>query len=276
MNWMNLPKEYSSDSSQFAILPIEYEGNLTYGSGTSKGPCEIIKASRHLEYYEDQFNVEPFEKGIELLKTVSSEDQTELFNEISSRFQENDGKFILSVGGDHSITLGPVHELNKSEDFSVIVFDAHSDFRDSWNGSSKNHACVSKRISETNDLLLVGIRSQDVEEKNEISNNEKVHEIKAYDFSLEKVREILPRLKKNVYVSIDVDVFDPSFIRNTGTPEPGGLTWNQVVDSLILIFKEKNVIGSDIVEFSPENNSRAEAYSLARLIYKIFALKSLQ
>ena len=275
MNWMNLPEEYCTDSSKFAILPIEYEGAVTYGKGASNGPKEIIKASKHLEYYEDQFENEPFVQGIKLLESLQPKNEEEMFEQISNSIKENKDKFIISLGGDHSITIGTIKELEKEQDFSVIILDAHSDFRDSWNNSKNNHACISKRVSEKHDVALLGIRAQDIEEHKEIKNSNNVHQIKAYDLTMDKIKELLPKLKDKVYISIDIDVFDPSFIRNTGTPEPGGLDWNTVIDILKLIFKEKEVIGSDIVEFAPEENFRAEAYALARLVYKIIALEIL-
>ena len=272
MKWMNLPDEYCNDNSRFIILPIEYEGNLTYGDGTSKGPEEIIKASQHLEYYEDQFENEPFIDGIKLLDPIKPKNEEEMLQKTSEIVEQNKDKFIISLGGDHSVTIGILNGLEKNQDFSVIILDAHSDFRDSWNNSKNNHACVSKRISNKHDLSIIGVRSQDIEEHKEIKSSDNVHQINAYDLTLEKVKEVLPNLKEKVYISIDVDVFDPSFIRNTGTPEPGGLEWNTIISILKLIFKEKEVIGADIVEFAPKENFRAEAYSLARLAYKIMAL----
>ncbi|MBT3262272.1 agmatinase [Candidatus Woesearchaeota archaeon] len=271
MNWMDLPEEYTKENSYFKILPISYEQATTYGDGASKGPEEIIKASKHLEYYEDQFNNEPFTKGIHILPELKLNSTPEDMVKQVSETVSNQKGFLVSLGGDHAITIGTVKGLE--EDFSVIVFDAHSDFRNEWNGSKLNHACVSKQISKNHDLALIGIRSQDIEEHNEITNNSNIHQLKSYDFSVEKLKELLPKLKEKVYISIDVDVFDPPFLKNTGTPEPGGLQWDQIINSLEEIFKQKEVIGADIVEFAPKENFRTEAYSLARLVYKIFSLK---
>jgi agmatinase len=275
MDWMNLPKEYCTENSKFVILPISYEKNLTYGTGASKGPLEIIKASKHLEYYDDQFDCEPFERGIQLLENLELSDKTpeEMVDIVKENVQKNNNKFIISLGGDHAVTIGIVKGLeSEHQDFSVIQFDAHADFRDSWNNSSLNHACVAKQISKNHEILQIGIRSMDIDESREIETNDKVQVIKSYEYSINKIKEILPKLKNKVYITIDVDVFDPSFIRNTGTPEPGGLSWRNIIESLKIIFKEKEVIGADIVEFSPNNNFEAEAYALAKLVYKIMAL----
>jgi agmatinase len=267
--WMNLPPEYQK--GKFVILPIEYEKDLTFGDGASLGPAEIIAASKHLEYYDEQFDCEPFEKGIELLEPIKADEPEEMVEKVSEEIKKHKDKFVISLGGDHSVTIGAVKGIE--DDFSVIILDAHADFRDSWNGSSLNHACVAKQVSKNHKLALLGVRSMDIDEKKQIENAENVHLLNAYGFTLEKLRQILPKLKDKVYLSIDVDVFDPSFIRNTGTPEPGGFTWNQVIAILKTIFKEKEVIAADIVEFSPKENFQAEAYALAKLCYKIMAMK---
>lgn len=294
---MNLPKEYRK--GKFVILPIEYEKDLTFGTGTINGPKEIIAASKHLEYYDEQFDCEPFEKGIELLEPIKATEPEEMIEKVSAKIKklytgarhdydfsdENScasigasvqNKFVIALGGDHSVTIGLVKAQEQiHQDFSVIILDAHADFRDSWNNSSLNHACVAKQVSKKHDLALLGIRSMDIDEKKQIDNNENVHLLKAYGFTLDKLKEILPKLKDKVYISIDVDVFDPSFIRNTGTPEPGGFNWNQMIAILKTIFKNKEVVAADIVEFSPKENFQAEAYALAKLVYKIMAMKSL-
>ena len=273
MSWMNLPSKYQT--GKFVILPIEYEKDLTYGDGASLGSKEIIAASKHLEYYDEQFDCEPFEKGIELLDSVKADEPEEMVEKVSKEIKKHQDKFVIGLGGDHFVTIGLVKAQEQfHKDFSVIILDAHADFRDSWNNSALNHACVAKQISKNHEVALLGVRSMDIDEKKQIENNENVHLLNAYNFNLTKLREILPKLKNKVYLSIDVDVFDPSFIRNTGTPEPGGFNWNQVIAILKTIFNEKQVIAADIVEFSPKENFQAEAYALAKLCYKIMAMKS--
>jgi len=299
LNWMRLPKEYTN--GRFLILPIAYEKDVTYGEGAAKGAEEIIRASEHLEYYDEQFDCEPFLQGIGLAETITAEIPEEMIDKVAEKIVRTKDKFVIGLGGDHSITIGLVkgHEKilsEEGEEFSVIQFDAHADFRDFWNNSTLNHACVAKQVSKKHDLVLIGIRSMDIDEKKQIElHNQEIPEsqknqdgkedqeekhnvylIKAYDYSLEKLKEILPRLKDKIYITIDVDVFDPSFIRNTGTPEPGGLNWQEVIEVLKLIFQHKKVIGVDITEFAPDENKeyKSEAYSLAKLVYKIMALQS--
>ena len=275
MRFMNLPDEYSGKGSEVYILPISYEKDVTYGGGAGNGPSEILKASQHLEYYDEELDVEAFEKGIYVLDELrlSEKNPEEATEKIKERIIENKNKFIISLGGDHSVSIGIVKALEENEDFSVLVLDAHSDLRESWNNSKLNHACVSKRFLEKHKVGIIGVRSQDISEKEIVDNNEDVTVVYAHEFSEEKVDELLEKLGDKIYVSIDADVFDPSFIRNTGTPEPGGLSWKEVMMVLKKAFK-KQVIGADIVEFAPKENYRAEAYALAKLVYKICGLRA--
>ncbi|HIJ12006.1 TPA: agmatinase [Candidatus Woesearchaeota archaeon] len=269
---MNLPREYQE--GRFVILPISYEKDLTFGEGTSKGAVAIIEASKHLEYYDCRFDVEAFEDGISVMDELSlcEKSPEEMVSVVSETVANKKDKFIISLGGDHAVTIGIVKGLEQNHEFSIIQFDAHADFRDSWNGSSLNHACVSRQISKKHSLLNIGVRSMDIDEKRLMEQEENVHVIKAYEFDIEKVKEILPKLKEKIYITIDVDAFDPSFIRNTGTPEPGGLTWNHVIATLERIFKTKTVIGADIVEFAPKHDYEGEAYALAKLAYVMLGL----
>jgi len=263
MSWMRLPDEYCGDESTFVILPIPYEENPTYGEGASKGPEAIIKASEHLEYYDERFVVEPFIKGIKELTPLTLPSEPEkAVEKIANTVKGLGDKFVLSLGGDHAVTIGIVKGLEeKHKDFSLLILDAHSDFRESWNGSRKNHACVARRIVGKHKVGIIGVRSQDIDEAEALSENENVKIVKAYEYSEDELEKILNFLGGKVYLSIDVDVFDPGFLRNTGTPEPGGLDWQTVIAILQQLFAKKNVIGADIVEFAPQGgewNYRAE------------------
>jgi len=267
MNFMNLPEKHAGKESMFYIFPIEYENNPTYGDGAVKGSKEIIKASAYLEYYDEQFDIEPYEKGIHLLKPLKINKPEEL-NKITETIA-GINKFIISLGGDHAITPA----ITKEKQCSAIILDAHADFRYSWNNSTQNHACTSRILAQKHKIGIIGLRSMDIDEKKEMQKNENVTVIKAYEYEEKKLKNMLDKLDKNVYISIDADVFDCSFIRNTGTPEPGGLSWDRVVEILKTIFENKNVIGADITEFAPKQNHEAEAFALAKLCHKIMALK---
>jgi len=252
---MNLEEKYRKEDAQFVVIPRPIEGEVSYGKGAKNGPDAIIKASEQLEYYDEEFDQEPFLKGIKITDSFTGE------------------QFPIFLGGDHSITIEAVKEVESHHDFSVIVLDAHPDCFHSWNGSQNNHRCVAQRVSEKHDTLIVGVRSMDKDEVEVITNNENIDVIKAYDYNEVSLKEKISKLKDKVYISIDVDVFDPSFIRQTGTPEPGGFFWNEVMEILKIIYKEKNVIGADIVEFAPKEDEHVESYCIAKLAHKLMALK---
>ncbi len=283
INFMNLPKEYAGENSRFLIVSIPWENNTSYGVGASKGSNSIIEASKQLEYFDIELEKEIFEKGIELKEIdFNAKDKPENATNKIKEFTEKidiKKKFPVFLGGDHSVTIGIVNGLkiqNKNDDFDIINFDAHSDFFYSWNGSTNNHRCVNRQLISNHNILILGLRSCDIEEYKQIKQNDSINYILSSEIKNELTKTLiknlktkLKNLKKNIYLSIDVDVFDPSIIRNTGTPEPGGFLWNQFMEILNMIFQEKNVIGADIVEFAPTNNYRGEAYSLAKLVHKL-------
>ncbi|RMD58448.1 agmatinase, partial [Candidatus Woesearchaeota archaeon] len=276
MNFMGLPDEYAGENSKTVIIPIAYEKNTTYGQGASRGADEIIAASRHIEYYDDELCKEPYESGIKLLKTLRCSNL--LPEEAQERIREHVTphikKFTIALGGDHSITPAIVSAHSKEhKDTSILMLDAHADLRYSWKGSQYNHACVARRLAPNHKIAIVGVRAMDLSEREYADSNPNVKLIGAKEFNSEKIQEILAHLTQKVYVSIDVDAFDPSLIKNTGTPEPGGLLWYPTLELLKKTFEEKEVIGADIVEFAPEAAYRAEAFALAKLAYKLCAYK---
>ncbi|MEM2121814.1 MAG: arginase family protein [Candidatus Woesearchaeota archaeon] len=290
INFMNLPEEYSGENSKYLLLPINYEGNLSFLRGAKNGCDEILRASYELEYFDFELRKEGFLKGINTFKNLIIEKKRpiEAIEEISSKVKEiiektdyfKKNKFLISLGGDHSITLGIIDAFEKikelKDDFSVIILDAHADLKYSWNNSTLNHACVARNISKKHKTMIVGVRSLDDSELDYLKKNKNVYLMPAESFSIKRFEKNLKKLSNNVYLSIDVDVFDPSIIRFVGTPEPGGLYWNQIISILKLIFSKKNVIASDITEFSPKGNYynyASEAYTLAKLTYKIINLK---
>jgi agmatinase len=268
MRFMQLPEEYSGKGSYFQVIPIAYEGAMTYGKGASKGAQAIIEASKHLAYYDEELDIEAFEKGIRTHDVIKAKDTETMIAAAKEKVKAIDGKFIVGLGGDHSVTLGLV-----PDDCDVLMLDAHTDFLYSWKGSQLNHACVARRLVEKHNVAILGVRSGEKEEFDAIAQDDRAYVVKAHAFSIESVKETLAQLGKKIYISIDADVFDPCVIRNTGTPEPGGLTWKEVVEILKIVFFEKKVVGVDIVEFAPQENYRTEAFILAKLAYKLMGLK---
>ncbi len=272
ITFMNLPEEYSNDKSDFLVINIPWEKDVSFGIGASKGPKEIIKASHQLEYFDVETEKEVFEKGIRVIN-IKPERFSDIFEQVSKIKIKN--KFPVFLGGDHSITIATAKVMEKeNNDFDVIVFDAHADYFYSWNASENNHRCVNRRLINKHNILMAGLRSCDNEEFEQMNKDKNIDYIKSKDFDIDIFKEKIKSLKKNIYISLDVDVFDPAFIKNTGTPEPGGMTWKNIIKALETIFQEKNLIAADIVEFAPTNDYEKEAYYLAKLIYKLFTFAS--
>ncbi|OYT32561.1 agmatinase [Candidatus Woesearchaeota archaeon] len=278
IRFLSLPDEFCSEKSRVVVLPVSFENNKGLVKGSFRGWFEILRASHHLEYFDDELNSEPFVNGIFTAPVLdffkcSPEEMVKRLSLETSRFSD---RFVVGLGGDHAVTLGFVDAFSRFfPDLSVLVLDAHCDLRYSWNNSLFSHACVSRRLCLKHKVGIVGVRSMDSSE-NDFLNSEQgrnVRVVKAFELSDEKLDEVFSLLSNNVFVSVDCDVFDPSFIRNTTTPEPGGLGWYDVLSILKRVFKEKNVVGCDLVEFSPNENFLAEAFSLAKLVYKMIAYK---
>jgi len=288
MNFLNLSKEFSKkEKSKIGIIPVLYKGKVTVGSGAFKGPKEILRASYELEYFDCESNLEPYLFGIHTLKEINFLKNKEDYFKVSQDMSDKVFKeifyfqFPIILGSDHSTTFPVVSAFEKKEkDFGVIVLDAHSDLREPWGKDTWHHACVSRYISKNHEMLIAGVRSQDFYENDFLKTKEGKDISVVYAKDMHKsflgFKEQLKKLPKKIFLSIDVDFFDPSVIRNTNTSEPGGFTWNQTMDILEIIFKEKEVIGADVVEFSPtgeEWNYKSESYLLAKLVYKLCSFK---
>lgn len=261
-------------NSEVVILPVKYEGNVTWGKGAALGAEAILEASKNLEYYDIPTQSEPVHNGIFTLPMLDLMNKTpeEAIDIIKEKVSEQKDKFVITIGGDHSVGIGALPEGN----YSTLQFDAHPDLFYSWNNSNFNHRCFGHYANGYSiNLVQVGIRSMDVDEK-EIIEKEEICVVSPEDLNKdfeESCKKVLDNLKENVFISLDVDVFDPSFIRNTGTPEPGGLSWYQVLDIIKEVFEHKKVIGFQLCEFAPQgDNYNAEAYALAKLIYHVIGM----
>lgn len=281
-NFLGLSENCSFEESAVTILPVPYERTVSFGTGTSKGPQSIIMASRCLELYDEELACEPCEVGIHTMDESEYDvDPEEMVNSVSDLYTEilERDKFIVTVGGEHSVTNGPVRSLHeKYGDFSVFSIDAHCDLRDSYGGTSYSHACVMRRAAELDlNIVQAGIRSLSSEEAEFLSGNDNINVFFAKDIAVTNIEriigEILASLKDRVYISVDLDGFDPSLIPSTGTPEPGGLNWYQVLSLLQGIFKMKDVIGMDVVELAPAPGNVSPDVLAAKLIYKSIGYK---
>ncbi|MDO8435810.1 MAG: agmatinase [bacterium] len=266
-------------SSKIVIVPVPYESTTYYQSGAKEGPWAIINASRHMEGFDIEQKNDISKIGIftleELEPSKNSPRETILRVEnVISNILE-DEKIPIMLGGEHSITLGAVSAFKKkySREFSVLQFDAHSDLRDEFEGTKFHHGCVMRRVVD--DLRLpitqVGVRSMSMAEEDFLKESKKSNIFFGKQFSIE---EIMGTLKENVYITLDLDVFDPSIMPSVGTPEPGGLTWEDVLGVIREVGKNKNIIGVDVVELSPIPGLIAPDFLAAKLIYKIIGFIS--
>ncbi len=266
------------NSAEIVVLPLCYENAPSYGTGSLFGPYEILNASLQLELLDEETMVDWSTFRIHTLPPlVPSPDPTKAvrqMNRAARRVLEND-KFLLSLGGDHAVSIGPILAASKVHPgMGVLQIDAHPDLRDSWNGSRYNHACVMRRVVADMGLpvIQVGIRTISREEAAFIKQK-KLTPFFAHDIDpqstrwMEKVTDMLP---EKVYITLDVDGLDPSVIPGTGTPEPGGLTYRQVVALIEMIGKNRNVVAADITELAKIEGSQVSEYTAAKLATKIF------
>jgi agmatinase len=273
----DLSEEFSGiEQAGIVLIPVPYDRTSTWQKGADKGPAVIIEASAHMELYDIETDSEIYKKGIFTAEPVDCpelpEDMIDLVAEQVRNHLEND-KFVVVVGGEHSVSLGPVKaHIEKNADITVLQLDAHSDLRDEYEGSKYNHACVMARIKELCPIVQVGIRSMDSSEKKAFNKDSIIF---AKEISMNKnwIEKVLSKLPKNVYVTIDLDVFDPSIMPSTGTPEPGGLLWYDVLGLMRAVFENRNVIGFDVVEMCPNERNKAPDFLAAKLIYKLLSYK---
>lgn len=280
----------SLDKAKVVILPVPYEGTVSYGSGTAKGPKAIIQASRHMELYDIELGCELYQKpGVFTLKPLAvgslpAEKMIVKVEEECSKLAAAD-KFAVMLGGEHSISYAADRPLReKYPDLSILQWDAHADLRDSFEGTKFSHACAMRRFYDHGKRVVqVGVRSMSKEEaefikKNKLENNifspERFGQTRA---EKEKaVKEILGRLSQDVYVTIDLDGFDPAILPATGTPEPGGLNWNDFCLLMREVFRAKNVVGGDVVELAPIKGQLASDFLAAFIVYKMIGYKFCQ
>jgi len=272
-----LPEKYTSlEKANIVIIPVPYDRTSTWLKGADKGPAAIIEASANMELYDIETDSEIYKKGIFTDKPVVVAGPPEkMADKVAQkvRFYLKKGKFAVVIGGEHSVSIGTIKShVEDNKNITVLQLDAHSDLRDEYHGSKYNHACVMARAREAAPIVQVGIRSMDSSEKKYISRKnvffaEDIYNKKGW------VETVISRLSDNVYITIDLDVFDPSIMPSTGTPEPGGLCWYDVLRLLKAVCDKKNVVGFDIVELCPNKYNKAPDFLAAKLIYKLLSYK---
>jgi agmatinase len=276
-NFGDLPQEYASkQNAQIVVMPVPYDGTSTWIKGADKGPAAIIEASGNMELYDIETDSQVYQKGIftdEPIDDCTKPDvlAVKVRKKVCSWL--NDKKFVVVIGGEHSVSIGSaMAHCEHYEDISVLQLDAHSDLRDRYEGSKYNHACVMARIREMCPVVQVGIRSMDISEKPSIKSTHIFFAEKIFN-KTDWIEKVIRKLSKNVYITIDLDVFDPSIMPSTGTPEPGGLMWYDVLALLKKVCKRRNVVGFDVVELCPNKDNKSSDFLAAKLIYKLLSYK---
>ncbi|MBI4439427.1 agmatinase [Candidatus Woesearchaeota archaeon] len=263
------------DKSKIVVVPVPYDATSTWIKGADKGPDAIIDASPNLEFYDIETGSEVYKQGIFTDNPVLEKKSPEKMIDAVEHCVElhlKKGKFCALLGGEHSVSIGSVRAHRKKfSNLSVLQLDAHSDLREEYNGSRFNHACVMARVKEICPIVQVGIRSMD---SSELGNMDKKNVFFAKDIvgSGKWIDRVIGRLTQNVYVTIDVDVFDSGIMPSTGTPEPGGLSWYDVTSLLKKVSGKKNIVGFDVVELCPSGN-RAPDFLAAKLVYQLLSYK---
>lgn len=269
---------YNYEESKVVIQAVPYEYTSSYLMGSAKGPQAIIQASQFVEFYDEELDVESIHKfGI---ATLSPLDFTARINAEAVDYIEeettkliNDGKFVVSLGAEHTVTYGFVRaHAKKYPQLTVLQIDAHSDLRYSYHDNIYSHASVMHRIHDMGlNICQAGIRAQCIEEANLIKESANIHTAYAHQIRTNPnwITELVANMTDNVYITIDADGFDPSIMPAVGTAEPNGLFWNETLDLLRKVCKEKNVVGFDIVECAPIEGSILSEYTLAKLAYRI-------
>ncbi|MCJ7654307.1 MAG: agmatinase [Dehalococcoidia bacterium] len=274
-NFAGLISPYADlSTAKVVILPVPYDSTTEWHSGTREGPQAIINASQYLELYDIELDREIYKVGIHTLPKVqpllnSPEEMIDRVYHIAGELTRQ-AKFVVMFGGEHSLSLGIVRALKeKEQDLSVLQLDAHADLRDEYLGTKYSHACVMRRILELCPIVQVGIRSLSWEEQRFLAQNNMHPFFAAPSSGLASPEDITALLSDNVYVSIDLDVFDPSIVPAVGTPEPGGMQWHEVMNLLRSVTLHKRVIGFDVVELCPKEGPASCAFLAAKLAYKL-------
>lgn len=274
-NYAGIPNKYARlDDAQVVLIPVPYDGTSSWVKGADKGPDAFLHASENMELYDIETKSEVYKKGIYLAPAVSEnsspEKMVQSVHKTTKSYLQQD-KFVTLFGGEHSISIGSIRAFKEHfEDLTVVQIDAHADLRPTYEGSTCNHACALHEASKNTNLIQVGIRSMD---SSEVEHLDEGRTYFAHDLYDEWMEDAIGQMTPNVFITIDLDAFDPSILPSTGTPEPGGLFWYETLDFLKMIFKKKNVVGFDIVELCPNESEKSSDFLAAKLYYKMLSYK---
>ena len=270
---------YELEHARYVLLPVPYDGTSTFVKGADKGPQAILDASDSLELYDVQYQIEACNAGIHTDQhtyDLSSPD-----NMVQSVYQRvklfmEMRKFPILLGGEHSVSVGAIKAMSEQyEDLTVLQIDAHADLRDEYHDSIYNHACVMCRAQDYSRVVQVGIRNVCTEEMHNLvpENVFYAHDIYNTEEWMDKA---VGRLTRNVYVTVDLDGLDPSILPATGTPLPGGLQWYPTLKFLDKVFRQRNVVGFDVVELCPQPDNKVSDVLAATLVYKMINMQEVK
>lgn len=276
-NFAGIEAQYGSfDNAKVLLQSIAYDGTSTWGKGADKGFEAFMDAAENMELYDIETDSEVYKKGIHTLDELNDFSSPEdMFAQTYQKAKEllKYNKFNTFFGGEHSISIGILKAYYEYfNDITVLQLDAHADLRANYGGTPYNHACAVYDASKHCNLLQVGIRSMDVSEKEDMNFN-KVFFADAIKQNNSWMRDSIELMTNDVYITLDLDVLDPSIMPATGTPEPNGLTWSEITNYLKIVFTNKNVVGFDMVELAPIEGFHAPQYLAAKLYYKMLSYK---
>ena len=273
--YAGLPNPYGeAKSAQIVILPVPFDKTSTYQKGSNKGPAAIIEASRNMELYDIETNSQVYLRGIYTDRPIRASTSEKMLRLAYQRAKEwiAKNKFVVTLGGEHSIAYAPIKaHAEHYGAMTVLQLDAHTDLQPAYENNPWSHASVMARVKEipqVSEIVAVGIRSMSHAELPFVENNKMFF---AHQLEGKWMDDVLKKLEHPVYISIDLDVFDSSLMPSTGTPEPGGLFWNQALTLLKRVILEKQVVGFDVVELCPHPSNVAPDYLAAKLIYKLLS-----
>jgi agmatinase len=286
-NFLGLDEEGADfERARAVIMPVPYEATTSFGGGTGGGPAAIIESSRYIELYDQELDAEPYEVGIATLPSLAltgagpQQALEELRRAYDGVLDAGPDKFVIMLGGEHSISSAPILAWadrleREGRRLSVLQIDAHTDLRPEYEGSPYSHASVMARVQDRVEIVAAGIRAITAEEMRVVRRAESIHVFLADDIhsSDQWLDDAISRLGDDVYITFDVDGFDPTLVPSTGTPEPGGLQWYPVLKLLRRVFAERTVHGVDIVELAPIPGLSAPDFLVAKLAYKMIGYR---
>lgn len=283
--FMHLDDQYTAfDTARVVVAPVPFDATTCYRPGTREGPQAIIDASRNLELYDPELGRSPYTVGIHTLRAIepimgNAQAMTDRVEQVTGELLDH-GKYVVTLGGDHSISIGVIRAFAKRHpNLSVLQIDAHTDLRDEYEGNALSSATIMRRVLDVCPRTAqVGIRSisepeaQLVQERKLplwLASDIRSQIMRGHD---EWIARVVTSLSDEVYITFDIDAFDPSLVPGTGTPEPGGLGWYEVMDLLAAVSAQRRVVGFDVVELNPLIEGHVSPVVAAKLVYKLIGM----